>query len=95
MSSLTKLPNIGKVLADKLTKVGITSEQELKTIGSENAIIKLATVYDDVCINMLYGIEGAIQGVRWHGLDKSRKHELSAFYKTMIDSHTLSSLCNR
>lgn len=81
MNTLTNLPNIGKTLAEKLNQVGINDESTLKQIGSENAIIKLATIENSgVCINMLYALEGAIQGIRWHNLDKNRKLELKEFY---------------
>ena len=84
MNKLTELPNIGKTLAEKLSLVGITTEAELQSEGSENAIIKLATLDDSgVCINMLYALEGAIQGIRWHHLDKDRKRELREFYSQL------------
>jgi len=84
MKSLTELPNIGKTLADKLNSIGIKSEHELKQLGSENAIIKIATIENSgACINMLYALEGAIQGIRWHGLDNNRKQELKEFYQMM------------
>lgn len=84
MKLLTELPNIGKTLAIKLNKAGIMTEGDLKAVGSENAIIKIATIENNgVCINMLYAIEGAIQGIRWHGLDNERKSELRAFYNMM------------
>ncbi len=85
MKQLTDLPNIGKTLAKKLNLVGIEKEKVLKEIGSENAIIKIATNENSgACINMLYALEGAIQGIRWHGLDNERKQELKEFYK-MLD----------
>ena len=77
MKKLTDLPNIGKILADKLSLAGILNEQDLKEMGSENAIIKMATIENNgACINMLYALVGAIQGIRWHSLDKARKQEL-------------------
>jgi DNA transformation protein len=84
MKPLTELPNIGKALALKLNKAGIETESDLKNAGSENAIIKISTIEDSgVCINMLYALEGAIQGIRWHGLDAQRKSELREFYNIM------------
>ena len=84
MNSLTELPNIGKTLADKLNLIGVNNEQELKLLGSENAIIKIATIENSgACINMLYALEGAIQGIRGHGIDKERKQELKEFYRMM------------
>jgi len=82
MKKVTDLPNIGKTLAQKLNTIGIQTEQDLKEIGSEDAIIKIATLEQSgTCINMLYALEGAIQGIRWHGLSRERKEELKVFYK--------------
>lgn len=87
MKELTALPNIGKTLAEKLKTVGIENEQQLQQLGSENAIIRIATLdKDDVCLNKLYALEGAIQGIRWHGLGKSRKQELKEFFKRTISN---------
>ncbi|OQX78774.1 MAG: competence protein TfoX [Bacteroidetes bacterium 4484_276] len=84
INNLTTLPNIGKTLAEKLVMIGIENEQDLKTVGCENAIIKIATIQNSgACINMLYALEGAIQGIRWHGLSIERKAELKEFYKMM------------
>ena len=84
MKELSALPNIGKVLAGKLKQVGINNEHELKLMGSEKAILKIATLEQSgACINMLYALEGAIQGVRWHGIDKDRKQELKVWYQML------------
>lgn len=84
MKKLTELPNIGKTLEEKLNEAGIYTEDDLKKAGSENAIIKLSTIENSgVCINMLYTLEGAIQGIRWHNLDKNRKQELLDFYRLL------------
>lgn len=91
MNELTDLPNIGSILAMKLNKIGISNARDLKIMGSQNAIIKIATIENSgVCINMLYAIEGAIQGIRWHGLDKNIKNELRIFYSILTsDNMTL------
>jgi len=80
---LTLLPNIGKVVAEKLIQVGIETPEQLKSIGSKNAFIRLRTVDPGACLSMLCGLEGAIQGVRWHSLEKSKKEELKEFIKTL------------
>jgi DNA transformation protein and related proteins len=79
-NQLTNLPNIGKVLAEKLNEVGISSPQELKDFGTEQAFIRLSAIDNSVCINMLYAIEGAIQEIRWHQLPYDRKKELLNFF---------------
>ena len=77
---LTQMPNIGKVVAEKLIQVGITTPAELKAIGSEQAFIRIQTIDETACICMLQGLEGAIQGIRWHNLPKERKAELKEFF---------------
>jgi len=81
MKSLSDLPNIGKTLEKKLIEVGITTPQELKNTGSENALLQIRAIDETACFNMLCALEGAIQGIRWHGLSKERKEELKQFLK--------------
>lgn len=81
MENLSDLPNIGKTLHEKLIKVGITSPQELINTGSENALLQIRAIDESACFNMLCALEGAIQGIRWHGLSKEKKEELKQFLK--------------
>ncbi len=81
MISLSNLPNIGSVLEQKLKEVGITTPEELKNAGAENALIRIRAIDDTACFNMLCALEGAIQGIRWHDLTKDRKEELKQFLK--------------
>ncbi len=81
MSKLTDAPNIGKTLAKKLNLIEITNYEQLRAIGSKQAIIKISTLENSgACINMLYALEGAIQDIRWHKLSKETKQKLKAFY---------------
>ena len=41
MDKLTKLPNIGPTLAEKLQEIGITSQHALAELGSIEAVIKI------------------------------------------------------
>ncbi len=79
--SLTQLPNIGKVVAEKLVQAGISTPDELITLGTEQAFIRLLSFDDTACLSELQAIEGAIQGIRWHNLPKERKAELKEFFK--------------
>ena len=81
MERLSDLPNIGKIVEKKLIEVGIETPQQLKEIGAEQAFIRLATIDEGACLCMLCGLEGAIQGIRWHNLDKKRKEELKEFIR--------------
>ncbi len=78
---LTELPNIGSVVAEKLYQVGITTPEELKAIGTEQAFIRLQTIDETACLSMLQALEGAVQGIRWHNLTKERKEELKDFFR--------------
>jgi DNA transformation protein len=80
MSKLSSMPNIAKILEDKLQKVGINSSEELIEIGSKEAFLRIRAEDNSACLNMLCALEGAIQGVRWHGLDDSTKKSLKEFF---------------
>ena len=85
MTPLTESPNIGSTLADLLEEIGVTQQEELARMGSTEAILKLAAIdRNRVCLLMLYALEGAVQGIRWHGLSQGRKDELKDFYNTHL-----------
>lgn len=83
MSTLEKRPNLGKALVKQLVEAEINSFEQLEEMGSEKTFLKLKTIYPDACINRLYAIEGAIQGIRWHQLSKDRKNELLIFFNML------------
>jgi len=80
---LSSLPNISKVIESKLNDVGIQTKEQLFAIGSKDAFVRIRMKNTDTCINMLYAIEGAIEGIRWHDLSNNKKTELKDFYKTL------------
>lgn len=80
MGELEKLPNIGKTLADQLEQVGISTVDDLKSTGSEQAWLRIQQIDESACINRLYALEGAIQGIKKTLLADDRKSELKDFY---------------
>ena len=87
MTPLTESPNIGSTLVDLLEEIGITHQEELVEVGSTEAIMQLASIdRNRVCLLMLYALEGAVQGIRWHGLSEIRKDELKDFYNLHLSS---------
>jgi len=80
IKDLTQMPNIGKVVAENLIQVGITTPEELCAVGSEQAFIRLQTIDETACFSMLQALEGAVKGMRWHNLPKERKEELKEFF---------------
>jgi DNA transformation protein len=73
---LSELPNIGKELEKKLNSVGIQTPDELAEVGSVAAVKRISSTSDDGCLNMLYALEGAIQGIRWHYLPAEIKKKV-------------------
>jgi DNA transformation protein len=76
VDELTRLPNIGTVLAQKLRQAGITSNDDLIDLGSVEVYLRVWGRQDVIGYNMLYAIEGAIQGVRWHDLPREHRHRV-------------------
>lgn len=83
MGELSKLPNIGLAVEGQLIKVGITTKEELASLGSMQAWLRIKKIDDSACIHRLYALQGAIEGVKKTQLDPKVKAELKAFY----DSH--------
>lgn len=80
MEDLSKLTNIGKVVASQLNEVGINTEEELKKVGSKQAWLNIKAIDPSACYNRLCALEGAIRGTRWHGLPDEVKSNLKEFY---------------
>ncbi len=80
-SDLIHQINIGKDTATKLIKVGIDSYDKLVETGSEGAFIRLQAIDPGACLSLLYGLEGAIEGVKWNKLTPEKKQSLQQFYK--------------
>ena len=53
----------------------------LKCNWYKNALLQIRAIDESACFNMLCALEGAIQGIRWHGISKDRKEELKQFLK--------------
>jgi DNA transformation protein len=80
MTDLHDVPNLGKVLIEKLEQAGIHNLEELKAVGSEKAFLRILAFDETACLNMLMALEGAMEGIRWHALSRARKEELKHFF---------------
>jgi len=80
MGELTKLPNVGKVLEKNLNEIGIFTEAQLRETGSKEAFIRIRILNPNACLHMLYGLQGAIDGIRDSLLPEIMKRELKEFY---------------
>ncbi len=78
MTDLTKLPSIGETLASELSGIGVTTLEELIALGSAEATRRIAKTRPGACHSLLFALEGAIRGVRWHSLPMSGRAQLQA-----------------
>jgi DNA transformation protein len=89
MGELSELPNISKVVEGKLNEVGISTQEQLRNIGSKQAFLYIKKNDSGACVNMLCALEGAIQGIRWHTLSDEVKQELKNFHKSLKDENII------
>jgi DNA transformation protein and related proteins len=82
MSRLSELINIGETMEKRLAAVEIYDVETLLKTGSKEAFIKLRIFEGDTCFSSLCGLEGAIQGIRWHHLNSETKEDLKKFFKS-------------
>ena len=78
---LARLPNIGATLAAELTAIGVTSLAELSALGSVEATRRIARNRSGPCQSLLFALEGAIRGVRWHSIPKAERASLKARFE--------------
>lgn len=84
MSALSALPNVGKTLEGNLLRVGIETPEQLRGIGAEEAFTRIRAQVDrGACLHMLYGIQGAIEGLPDRRLSAETKKKLKAFYRSL------------
>ena len=81
---LTDLPNIGPVLADNLRRVGITSAEDLRAAGAQDAFLRIrAQVDPTACFHQLTALAGAELGIRKTTLTPEQKADLRTFFETL------------
>ncbi|MDE7291609.1 MAG: TfoX/Sxy family protein [Treponemataceae bacterium] len=82
MAEITSL-GLGKTMEKKLRVVGIHSAEELKEIGSKQAVFRLKEIYPNTCVVILYHLEAAIRGCEMKQLGDSVKAELKEYFKQL------------
>lgn len=83
MGKLSDLPNISRVTESKLIEAGINSPEQLIEMGSKDAFIRIRANDPTACLSMLYGLEGAVEGIKDKFLSSDTKEELKAFFKSL------------
>lgn len=82
MAAVTSL-GLGKTMEKKLHSIGIHSAEELRNIGSKQAVLRLKAQYPNTCVVILYHLEAAICGTTIKELDNARKAELKEYFKQL------------
>lgn len=65
-----RMLNLGPVSRSWLERVGIQDLETLRAVGAVEAWHRVHETGVNPTLNLLYGLEGAIQGVRWDELDE-------------------------
>ena len=86
MEDLTKLPNIGPFLAEKLNQIGVYTFDNLAEMGSVEALMRIGQTDFTAFANMLYALEEAILGVRWHRIPKEHRQKLKEHFYQAISA---------
>ena len=82
MAAVTTL-GLGKTMEKKLHSVGVHSAEELREIGSKQAVFRLKKQCPNTCVVILYHLEAALQGVEIKGLAADCKAELKAWFQQL------------
>lgn len=83
METLRDLPNIGKEMEKLLIAAGLDTPEKLRAAGTREAFFRVKALDPTACHAKLYGIDGAIKGIRWHDLSVEEKRELNKFFKEL------------
>jgi len=63
---------------------GIETPEQLMEIGAKEALLRIRLKSDpEACVRVLYGLQGAIEGVKDSELDGKTKYDLLAFFRTL------------
>ncbi len=73
---LAKLLNLGPKTAQWLASIGITSPAQLRRVGPITAFVRLQRTHRGVSLNALYALVGAVEGLHWTEIRRTRRLEL-------------------
>lgn len=76
--STEKLRNIGPKSAAWLRQVGLRTHEDVASIGTVEAFMRVKRAGFKPTLNLLYSIEGALLGCHWQEIPDARRLELVA-----------------
>ncbi len=75
--SVRELSNIGAQTASWLESIGVTSLEDIETLGVIEVYERLRALYpENVSLNALWALQGALLEIPWNQLPKSMKENL-------------------
>jgi DNA transformation protein len=74
--STTQLRNIGPKSAAWLRQVGLRTEEDLRAAGTVDAFMRVKRAGFRPSLNLLYALEGALQGCHWQEVPTERRQEM-------------------
>ncbi len=74
--SLTKLLNLGPKTAQWLASIGITTPARLRRVGPIATFVRLKRAHRGVSVNALYALVGAVEGLHWTVIRRTRRLDL-------------------
>lgn len=86
---ISALKGLGATSQEWLKTVGIYSLADLKKRGSVETYLSLEAVQGKVSFNLLYAMEGALQGKPWQQVAREQKTELLAALDAAREMHRL------
>lgn len=77
MAHTDKIPNLGPKSRQWLAEVGIETLEDVEALGAIEAYLRVKAAFPDrVTLNMLYGLQAALMGLRWNQLPPEVKADL-------------------
>ena len=79
MTTLRSLKNVGPTTIGWMESVGIQTVEDLEALGAAAAYVRMKAAYPHkVSLNALWGLQGALTGIRWNELPDTMKADLLA-----------------
>lgn len=73
---ISDLNGLGPKSQDMLERAGLMTVEQLKSIGSIAAFIKTRESNNNVSLNLLWALESALTGEKWHVIAKNHRTSL-------------------
>ena len=76
MTDKAKIENIGPKSMAWLRQTGVRTQEDLETVGSLAAFVRIKRAGFKPSLNLLYALEGALLDCHWQDVPEARRSEL-------------------